>query len=182
MNRLGSYAFAALFTLPLLASAAESSDTDLIKTLARSKHSLVDGIAQAEKTNGAAISAKFELEDGKLSLSVYTAKEGLDKDAEHNVLMELSGDPRAGKWQPKSEIFQDREHIARSAMQLTLMQLSKLSLKDAVKAAASEHKGTVYSAIPAEVGGRPLVEVRIAGADGKFTAVKVDLMTGKEVQ
>ena len=63
----------------------------LIAKLGESKHSLLDGIAQAEKENGPAISAKFELEDGKLMLSVYTAKQGRDRDAEHNTLMELIG-------------------------------------------------------------------------------------------
>ena len=66
---------------------------DLLTQLKGSKLTLAQGIAQAEKDSGPAISAKFELDEGHLSLSVYTAKAGLDKDAEHNVLMELSGDP-----------------------------------------------------------------------------------------
>jgi hypothetical protein len=36
-------------------------------------------VQAAQKENGVAISAKIEFEDGKLWLSVYTAKLGLDK-------------------------------------------------------------------------------------------------------
>jgi hypothetical protein len=99
MNRIGRLTLAATLAAPLFASAAESGDSDLIKNLSQSKHSLVDGIKQAEKANGAVISAKFELEDGKLSLSAFTAKDGIGKDAEHNVLMELPavGVAEAGK-------------------------------------------------------------------------------------
>jgi hypothetical protein len=70
--------------------------------LTESKHTLLDGIAQAEKQGGPAISAKFELEDGKLMLSVYTAKAGLGTDAEHNTLMELNGEAAAPEWRPAS--------------------------------------------------------------------------------
>src|SRR5713101_7881621 len=70
--------------------------------LKSAKHSLIEGIQQAQKENGVAISAKFEVEDGKLLLSVYTAKAGVEKDAEHNVLMELNCDAAKAKWEPKS--------------------------------------------------------------------------------
>lgn len=167
----------ALLSLPL-AAAAEGGDADLVKHLPDAKLSLADGIKQAEKGNGTAISAKFELEDGKLSLSVYTAKEGREKDAEHNTLMELAGEPGA-QWQPKTEVFGDKEHLTRSAMHLTLIQLTKLSLEDVIKKAAAAQKGTVYSAIPGLKDGKPVVAVQIAAADGKAVTVNVDLLTGK---
>ena len=59
---------------------------------------------------------------------VYTAKAGIDKDAEHNVLMELSGDPTKDKWEPKGEVFEDKAHITRAAMHLTLVQRAKATL------------------------------------------------------
>src|SRR5690349_17654740 len=77
--------------------------------LKTAKHTLLEGIQQAQKENGPAISAKFEFEDGKLLLSVYTAKAGLEKDAEHNILMELNGEATKAKWEPKSEVFADKE-------------------------------------------------------------------------
>ena len=164
------------------ARGGEAGDAELLKRLTESKHSLVDGIKQAEKGNGPAISAKFEVEDGKLWLSVYTAKQGREKDAEHNVLMELKGEPDGAEWQPKTEVFQDKEHIARSAMQLTLLQLSKLSLEDVVKKATAGQKGTVFSAIPAVNNGKPVVVVGIANPDGTRTNVLFDLQTGKSTK
>src|SRR5262249_48518711 len=66
----------------------------LLPVLAKSKHTLAEGIKQAAaKSPEVAISAKFELEEGKLSLSVYTAAKGLGTGAEHNVLKELAGSP-----------------------------------------------------------------------------------------
>jgi hypothetical protein len=61
-----------------LASAAESPDkerAELAKALAGAKVSLGTGIAAAT-TVGKPISSKFEAEDGKLQLSVYTEKDG----------------------------------------------------------------------------------------------------------
>src|SRR5213592_5130859 len=59
------------------------------QALGKSKLSLLAGIRQASQGSAKAISAKFELEDGKLSLSVYTAEKGLAVPAEKNVLQEL---------------------------------------------------------------------------------------------
>src|SRR5215207_5708957 len=156
------FTVAALIALitPFTASAAGGGDAETIKRLSQSKHTLVDGIRQAEQANGAAISAKFEYEDGKLWLSVYTAKEGRTRDAEHNTLTELKGEPNAAAWKPNTEVFEDKEHLTRSAMQLTLMQLSKMSLADIVAKASANQTGTPYSAIPAVVGGKPVVVVQ----------------------
>ena len=161
------------------AGAAEDGAAETLERLPASKHTLVDAIRQAEKTNGTPISAKFEFEDGKLWLSVYTAKDGKVPDAEHNTLMELKGEPGGAQWQPATEVFQDKEHIARSAAQLTLIQLSGASLESAVQKAASAQKGTPYSAIPRIKAGRPVLEVLVAAPDGKSTTVDVDLQTNK---
>src|SRR5437762_5885318 len=85
------------------------------QALGKSKLSLLAGIRQASQGSAKAISAKFELEDGKLSLSVYTAEKGLAVPAEKNVLQELSGSPEQDKWTPKVEVFKDVPHVARSA-------------------------------------------------------------------
>ena len=54
----------------------EKETSALLAKLSQSKHSLADGIKQAEKEEGVAISAKFEMEGDELSLSLYTAKQG----------------------------------------------------------------------------------------------------------
>jgi uncharacterized membrane protein YkoI len=150
-------------------------DAQLLGKLKASRHTLLDGIRQAEKENGPAISAKFETKGDQLMLSVYTAKQGRDRDAEHNTLMELIGPATDATWKPETEVFEDKEHIARSAMQLTLMQLSRMSLADVIKKAESQQQGTVYSAIPSVKDGRPVVDVLVATRDGQSKHVTVDL-------
>ena len=175
MHRMFTVAALIALITPFTASAAGGGDAETIKRLSQSKHTLVDGIRQAEQANGSAISAKFEYEDGKLWLSVYTAKEGRGRDAEHNTLMELKGEPNAAAWKPATEVFEDKEHLTRSAMHLTLMQLTKMSLADVVAKAASGQTGTPYSAIPTIQDGKAVVVVLFASPDGKSTAVNVDL-------
>lgn len=159
--------------------AAEYKDAKLLLgRLKDSRISLADGLKQAEAAHGFAISAKFEMKKDTLMLSVYTAKEGRDKDAEHNVLMELLGNATSQPWAPETEVFEDKPHIARSAMHLTLVQIAKLSLPDAIKKAEATQPGTVYSAIPAVRRGRPVADVLVATPDNKSVHFAVDLLNG----
>jgi hypothetical protein len=175
MLRVLHVAIILALAVPFGARAASSGDAETIRHLSESKHTLVEAISQAEQANGAAISAKFEFEDGKFWLSVYTAKDGRTRDAEHNTLMELKGEPNGAAWKPDTEVFADKAHLTRAATQLTLMQLTKMSLADVVKKAASGHTGTPYSAIPAVKDGKAFVVVVFALPDGTTSAVNVDL-------
>jgi hypothetical protein len=158
---------------------AEENEGALLSRLKDRKHSLVDGIRQSEKENGVAISAKFEMKGETLMLSVYTARAGLGKDAEHNELIELIGDGAKATWTPEIEVFEDKQHLTRSAMQLTLVQLSKLTLADAVKKAEAAQPGIVYSVIPAVKDGQPVFNAVVATAEGKSVHLTVDGRTGK---
>jgi hypothetical protein len=155
----------------------------LLAALPQSKHTLADGIQQAAaKSPEVAISAKFELDDnGKLSLSVYTAEKGLDVDAEHNVLKELANSPAPEKWSPEVEVFKDVEHVSRSAQQLTLMALTKLTLLDIVKKAEKDQPGTVFSITPVLRDRKAQFAVMVA-AGGKVSELGYDLMTGEPIK
>jgi len=156
---------------PLVASAEDSADTKaLLDALGKSKLSLVQGIRQAAKASGAPISAKFEMEDGKLSLSVYTAGKGLSVPAEKNVLQELSGSPEGAKWDPKAEVFSDVPHVARSAEQLAVMALGASSLIKAIGLAQKTQPGTVFSITPAIKDHKPVAEILVA-SNGKVRKV-----------
>jgi hypothetical protein len=168
------FIFTALI-VPVVAHAAGSEDTETLKHLPAAKHTLIEGIRQAEQASGAAISAKFEFEDGKFWLSVYTAKDSRVHDAEHNALMELKGEANAAVWKPNTEVFEDKKHLTRSAMQLTLMQLTKKGLADIVTEASNGQSGTPYSAIPAVKDGKAVVVVLFATQDGKTKAVNINL-------
>ena len=140
------------------------------QALGKSKLSLLAGIRQASQGSAKAISAKFELEDGKLSLSVYTAEKGLAVPAEKNVLQELSGSPEQDKWTPKVEIFKDVPHVARSAEQLTVMSLGRKSLAAIIAEVQKTHPGTVFSIAPA-IKNRKSVAVVLIAQKGKVTTV-----------
>ena len=140
----------------------------------RAKVSLQQAIALAEQRSGVAISAKFEVEDGKFSLSVYTAKKGIEPDAEHNELAELSGDPTLPAWQPKEEIFADASHIKRASMHLTLLQRSRSKLSDVIAKALAQQPGDVYSVTPDVVDRKPKFHVAIATGGGKSAVVDIE--------
>ena len=149
--------------------------TALLKLLSNSKRSLADGIRQATKSTEAPISAKFELDDnGKLSLSIYTAEKGLTTDAEHNVLKELSGSPEAAEWKPEVEVFKDPEHLKRASEQLTLMRLSQMSLLDVIAKARKQRKGIVFSVTPLVAGHQPQFNVLVAD-NGKVVTLAYDV-------
>src|SRR5213595_3186143 len=140
------------------------------QALGKSKLSLLAGIRQASQGSAKAISAKFELEDGKLSLSVYTAEKGLAVPAEKNVLQELSGSPEQDKWTPNVEVFKDVPHVARSSEQLTLMALGKASLTNIIARVQKTQSGTVFSVTPVIRIHRAVAEVLVAD-DGKVKKV-----------
>jgi len=172
---LGFLALGILAPQRAIAQEKENEYGALLKVLSNSKLSLADGIRQATKSTEIPISAKFELDDnGKLSLSVYTAENGLTTDAEHNVLKELSGSPESAAWNPEVEVFKDPEHLKRAAEQQTLMALSQMSLLDVIAKAQKQQPGTVFSVTPVVVGHQPKFNVLVAN-NGRVIALAYDL-------
>jgi len=153
-----------------------ADESELLALLPSSKIGLAEGIALAERAGGTAISAKFELENGKLSLSVYTAKAGINADAEHNILAELSGDPTLPVWQTEEEVFADIKHITRASYHLTLVQRSKMGLAAVIAKAQAMHAGQVYAVEPAIHERSPIFHVAIATSGGGH--VNIDIESG----
>lgn len=162
----------------VLALAVPQGDDELIKLLPKSRHSLAEALQQLSKSAEVPISAKFEIEDGAFSLSVYTAGKGPAVCAARNLLQEYAGSPEAETWKPSVEVFKDVEHVARSAQQLTLTSLASVSLLDVVKKA--EKAGTVYSIEPVLKDRRPQFTVLVAHA-GKRVELAYDL-SGEPIQ
>jgi hypothetical protein len=117
--------FAVAFAAAILASSsrtllsAEQSDQALIKAIGGAKISLLQGIAQVAKTE-VPTDAKYELEDGKLMLSIYTSAKGLDTAAEDNSFNEYGGDAtvqptglRTRRCSPISSTLPGRRSITR---------------------------------------------------------------------
>ncbi|MES2069309.1 MAG: hypothetical protein V4488_03100 [Pseudomonadota bacterium] len=166
---------ASSLALPVHLVYAGGDQSELPRRLADAKISLTEGISRAGQLQGLPISAKFEMEGKDLHLSVYTAKQGRAVAAENNELIELSGNASTPAWQPEKEIFSDKPHIARAAMQLTVIQQSKLGLLELLKKSAAQHQGTIYSITPDVQNGKPAFKLLILGAQGKTSESWIDL-------
>jgi uncharacterized membrane protein YkoI len=174
--------FSSLVLLASVSSFAGGHDPKVILPLLKeSKISLLEGIDLAEKTSGVVTSAKFETNDeGKLVLSIYTIPEGLGVEPEKASLTELEADPMASQVEFHSKIFQDKEHIARSSVHMTLMQLSPRTLKQIVQRALRRVPGTAMDIRnPLMRNKRPVADVIIGADDGDVYTVTVDLLSGK---
>src|SRR5258708_12084952 len=110
----------------------EEGQEALIKRLGDAKISLQQGLAASEQT-GQPISAKFEVEDGKLQLSVYTAKDGKFFEA---VVNHVTG--KVLKIEPITE----GDDLAAANAQSAAMAKTKTSLKEAIDNAMAQSANT----------------------------------------
>jgi hypothetical protein len=138
-----------------------------------SKISMADAAAQVETSTGTLIESKFEPDDsGKLSLSLYPVGKPVAVDAPNNVFQEASGDPTAAAFAPGLEAFHDFEHLARSTRDLTLVQLSQMSVRQAIGHGAE--LGFVYWTIPTMQAGRAGYGVYGVSDDGESNYAFID--------
>ena len=152
----------------LASNPQRTPDAKAVPLLGTAAISLLQGIELVRAKYGAVIEAKFELDDsGALSLSVYPVTKGLRTSAEFNVFEEVSGPAAVSPWKQSVEVFTDREHLTRSAFDLTVMQLGNFNLATAVRRALTRQPGVAYWAIPTLQGKRPGVGVYIRSSDGK---------------
>jgi hypothetical protein len=128
-------------------SADATDDAALIKALAGAKVSLQQGLTASQR-EGQPISGKFELEDGKLQLSVYTAKDG--------KYFEVIVDYTAGKV-AKSEPITEGDDLTHAKSQSAAMAKAKAPLKDAVDKATEAAAGSRAVSVTPEVKGAHLV-------------------------
>ena len=89
--------FAAVLAMTVLggtfALAAEEGQAELLKALGGAKHTLLQGIAQVAKGTKCP-RAKYEMDHGKLMLTVYTSAKGFDTAAEDNSFNDTAATPR----------------------------------------------------------------------------------------
>ena len=122
--------------------------------------------------------AKYEMDDGKLMLSVYTSAKGFNTPAEDNSFNEYAGDATAATWAPKKEVFADLKHIARSAQYHTLLSMTKMTIPAIIEKASAQ--GTVFSVKEKVRNGKPVFEVMTAQGNTTKTTF-YDLVTGEPV-
>jgi hypothetical protein len=158
------------------AKSAESADEVLLKALSGAKITLLQGIAQVAKGTEVPTEAKYEMDKGKLALTVYTSSKGFDTAAEDNAFNEYGGDATGAAWKPEKEVFADLKHIARSAQYHTLLSMTKMTIPTIIQKASGQ--GTVFSVKEKVRNGKPVFEVMtVQGTSAKTTFY--DLMTGE---
>jgi hypothetical protein len=148
MRRIALVALAAVvcLTLPVVAVRAQDDDDDdeynpavLAKALTGVTITLQQGLTAAQ-ASGTPISAKFEVEDGKLQLSVYTMK--------GDKFFEVVVDHKTGKVSA-TEAITDGHDLAAAKKQAEAMAKTKVSLREFVAKAEKANAGFVAVSIVA---------------------------------
>jgi hypothetical protein len=103
---------------------AEGGDTAALAAAMKGATATLQGGLKTSEPQGTPISAKFEIEDGKLQLSVYTMKEG---GSMHEDFMEVVADPRTGAI-AKAEKITDTDDLKAATSQSAAMAKAKVSL------------------------------------------------------
>ena|SRR5713226_5037779 len=159
----------AMLVLNLAVWAQEPSGkerAELAKAVSAAKVSLEKSLV-ASATGGKPISAKFEVEDGKLQLSVYTMK--------GDKFYEVVIDHQTGKI-AKTEPITEGEDLAAAKSQSEAMAKARLSLREAVSKALAEHKGFLAVSIFAEIkDGHPVADLSLVkGEEWQTVTEKLD--------
>ena len=134
----------------------EKERAELAQALKGAKVSLKQGLVASEP-KGKPISAKFEVEDGKLQLSVYTEKGG--------AFSEVVVDPKTGRV-AKVEAIEGGEDLPAAKTQADAMAKAKTPLGAAVDGAVKKNPGfRPVSVIPGLKDGHPVADVTLIKGD-----------------
>ena len=139
---------------------AEQDDAALIKAVSRAKVTLQQGLTASQR-EGRPISGKFEIEDGKLQLSIYTEKAG--------KFFEVIVDHVSGSV-AKTEPITEGDDLAEAKTQSAAMAKAKTDLKSATNRAAVGSRAVAV--IPELKDGHPVASVSFAKGDKLQTATQ----------
>ena len=145
----------------------DKEHAELAKGMKDAKISLQRGLTAASAKEGKPISAKYEMEEGKLQLSVYTMK--------GDSFSEVIVDHKSGKVAKAEPITHDADLTAAKA-QSEAMAKAKRSLDTAASEAVKENKGyRAVSVMPNLKDGHPVADVTlIKGTEWKTVSEKLD--------
>lgn len=151
---------------PASAGDDEKEGAALPEALKAAKLPLEKGL-QASEREGKPISAKYEMEDGKLQLSVYTTK--ADK------FSEIIVDHKTGKI-AKTEEIKGGDDLAHAKAQSEAMAKAKVSLRKAIEKAVKANKGfRAVSVFPSMKDGHPVADIALLkGSEPKTVSEKLD--------
>src|SRR5712671_6917872 len=132
---------------------AEADDPKALAAALKDATATLQGGLKASEPQGTPISAKFEIEDGKLQLSIYTMK--------GNDFMEVVADPQSGAI-AKAEKITDAEDLKAAASQKAAMTKAKVPLLAAAETAVKANPGSrAVSIFPELKGGQATAEVTL---------------------
>ena len=146
---------------------AEGGDDAALAAAMKNATATLEGGLRSSEAQGTPISAKFEIEDGKLQLSVYTMK--------GNDFMEVVADPNTGAI-AKSEKITDAGDLKEAAEQKAAMAKAKVPLLTATETAVKANAGSrAVSIVPELKGGQAMAEVTLLqGTAFKKVTEKLD--------
>ncbi len=150
---------------PARAADEAKERAELAKALTGTKVTLQSGLT-ASASQGTPISAKFEVDNGKLQLSVYTRK--------GTSFSEVVVDPKSGKVE-KAETITDKGDLEHAAAQKAAMDKAKSTLLSAADNAVKSNSGyRVVSIFPQMKAGHPVADVTLLSGNA-FKAVSEKL-------
>jgi len=168
MRTIAAFVIGLVFVVPTgwAQTPADQEHAELAKALKDAKIPLERGLTASAK-EGKPISAKYEVEDGKLQLSVYTMK--------GNNFSEVIVDHKTGKI-AKAEPITKGDDLSHAKEQSEAMAKAKRSLGAAASEAVKENKGyRVVSVMPAVKEGHPVADVTLVkGTEWKTVSEKLD--------
>src|SRR5215470_6824973 len=112
---------------------AEAGDEKALASALKDATATLQGGLKASEREGTPISAKFEIEEGKLQLSVYTMK--------GDGFMEVVADPKTGSI-AKAEKITDAEDLREAAAQKAAMKKATVPLLTATETAVNANAGS----------------------------------------
>ena len=148
------------------AAPQDKARAELAKAVGEAKVSLAQGLS-ASAGEGQPISAKFEIDEGKFQLSVYTAKGG--------KFSEVVVDHNTGKV-ANAEPIKSGDDLSEAKAQSQAMSKAKESLRAALDKVLKGNTGfRAVSIIPALKDGHPVAEVTLVmGNQWKTASEKLD--------
>jgi hypothetical protein len=133
---------AAIWAIPVGAAMSDKEKADLAPVVAGAKVTLEQGLATSKK-NGKPVSAKFEIENGKPQLSIYTVKDG-------NKYFEVIVDHTSGEI-AKAEPITGGDDLTAAKKQNENLFRATRELREAVKEAKRDNPGYLAVSVWSEM-------------------------------
>jgi hypothetical protein len=161
---------ATLWVLPAVAAMSDKEKADLAPIVSGAKVTLEQAMATSKK-NGKPVSAKFEIENGKPQLSVYTIKEG-------SKYFEVIVDQTSGEI-AKADPITGGDDLTAAKKQSDGMFRATRELREAVKEAKHDNPGYNAVSVSSEMKDNHSVATVLLVKDNDWKTAVIDLTVYK---